>query len=101
MLCRTTVYTESELLQREEIVAHFQPHQQVVVCEQCEITESHFSTEWRKEELERINSTLSGAERKAALCVLLEQETQLVASIGRHKLDAESENRSNKIQGQW
>ena len=56
-------------------------------------------TEWRKEELDRINSTLSGAERKAALCVLLEQETQLIASIGRHKLDAEGENRINKIQG--
>ena len=56
-------------------------------------------TEWRKEELDRINSTLSGAERKAALCVLLEQETQLIASIGRHKLDAEGENRLNKIQG--
>ena len=58
-----------------------------------------YFAEWRKEELDRINSTLSGAERKAALCVLLEQETQLIGSIGRHKLDAESENRLNKIQG--
>ena len=33
------------------------------------------------------------------MCVLLEQETQLIGSIGRHKLDAESENRLNKIQG--
>ena len=55
--------------------------------------------EWRKEELDRINTTLTGAERKAALCVLLEQETQLIGSIGRHKLDAESENRLNRIQG--
>ena len=32
------------------------------------------------------------------MCVLLEQETQLIGSIGRHKLDAEGENRLNKIQ---
>lgn len=54
-------------------------------------------SEWRLEELARINSTLSGAERKAALCQLLDQETQLLASIGRHKLDADSENRQRFI----
>lgn len=53
--------------------------------------------EWRQEEEERINSTLSGAERKAALYMLLEQETQLIASIGRHKIEADSENKSKFI----
>ena len=54
--------------------------------------------EWRQEELERINAELTGAERKAALCQLLDQETQLIASIGRHKNDADEENRSKTIQ---
>jgi len=53
--------------------------------------------DWRQEELARIDSTLSGAERKAALCQLLDQETQLLASIGRHKLDADTENRQRFI----
>ncbi|KAM6937923.1 IQ motif and ubiquitin-like domain-containing protein [Xenentodon cancila] len=39
---------------------------------------------WRREEEDRINSSLHGAERKAALCWLLEQETELIAEIGRH-----------------
>ncbi|XP_044851475.1 IQ and ubiquitin-like domain-containing protein isoform X1 [Mauremys mutica] len=52
---------------------------------------------WRQEEIERINSTLAGAERKAALCALLEQETQLIASIGRHKLNADEENQQKAI----
>ncbi|XP_043944700.1 IQ and ubiquitin-like domain-containing protein [Protopterus annectens] len=52
----------------------------------------HALEQWRLEEVERINDTLQGAERKAALCALLEQETQLIASIGRHKLDADIEN---------
>ncbi|XP_061496133.1 IQ and ubiquitin-like domain-containing protein isoform X2 [Rhineura floridana] len=47
---------------------------------------------WRQEELENINSTLTGAERKAALCGLLEKETELIASIGRHKINADQEN---------
>ncbi|XP_074840214.1 IQ motif and ubiquitin-like domain-containing protein [Carettochelys insculpta] len=51
---------------------------------------------WRQEEIERIN-TLKGAERKAALCALLEQETQLIASIGRHKLNADEENQQKAI----
>lgn len=57
-----------------------------------------FVTEWRQEELQRIDETLTGAERKAALCMLLDQETQLLASIGRHKLDADAENREKFIQ---
>jgi hypothetical protein len=56
-----------------------------------------FVTEWREGELARINSTLSGAERKAALCQLLDQETQLLASIGRHKIEADGENRQRFI----
>jgi hypothetical protein len=54
-------------------------------------------SEWRQEEEERINASLSGAERKAALCLLLEQQTQLIASIGRHKLDSDTENREKRI----
>ncbi|XP_077117174.1 IQ motif and ubiquitin-like domain-containing protein [Ranitomeya variabilis] len=53
---------------------------------------------WRKEELERINQTYTGAERKAALCALLEQETQLISSIGRHRIDAGEENQQRAIQ---
>jgi len=57
-----------------------------------------FVVEWRKEELTRINETLSGAERKAALCMLLDQETQLLASIGKRKVEADAENREKFIQ---
>ncbi|XP_056429761.1 IQ and ubiquitin-like domain-containing protein isoform X2 [Hyla sarda] len=53
---------------------------------------------WRKEEVERINQIYTGAERKAALCALLEQETQLISSIGRHKIDAGEENQQKAIQ---
>ncbi|KFO06917.1 IQ and ubiquitin-like domain-containing protein, partial [Balearica regulorum gibbericeps] len=52
---------------------------------------------WRQEETERINGTLTGAERKAAFCGLLEQEAQLIASIGRHKLNADEENQQKAI----
>ncbi|XP_064632189.1 IQ motif and ubiquitin-like domain-containing protein isoform X2 [Lineus longissimus] len=58
----------------------------------------HALEKWRQEELDHINSTLSGAERKAALCQLLEQETQLISSIGRHKLEADNENKQKRIQ---
>ena len=57
-----------------------------------------FVIEWHQEELTRIDETLSGAERKAALCMLLDQETQLLASIGRHRLEADAENREKFIQ---
>ena len=56
------------------------------------------SSEWRHEEMAVINETLTGAERKAALCQLLEQETQLLASIGRHKIGADTENKEKTIQ---
>ena len=45
-------------------------------------------TVWRVDELQRINATSEGAERKAALYALLEQEAQLIASIGQHRLAA-------------
>ena len=45
-------------------------------------------TVWRQEELDHINSTTSGAERKAALCALLEKEAELIAGIGQHRLVA-------------
>ena len=48
---------------------------------------------WRQDELHRINETTAGPERKAALCALLEQEAQLIASIGRHKITAGQENK--------
>lgn len=57
-----------------------------------------FLSEWRQEELERINGTSDGAERKAALCMLLDQETQLISAIGRHKLEADTENKDKRIQ---
>ncbi|XP_074533855.1 IQ motif and ubiquitin-like domain-containing protein [Halichoeres trimaculatus] len=47
---------------------------------------------WRREEEQEINSTLKGAERKAALCGLLEQETTLISAIGRHHIAAQSNN---------
>ncbi|XP_065599578.1 IQ motif and ubiquitin-like domain-containing protein isoform X2 [Cyrtonyx montezumae] len=57
----------------------------------------HALESWRQEEVERINRTLTGAERKAALCGLLEEETQLIASIGRHKLNADKENEQKAV----
>ncbi|XP_055974469.1 IQ and ubiquitin-like domain-containing protein [Sorex fumeus] len=40
---------------------------------------------WREEEISCINQSLTGAERKTALCELLEKETQIIASIERHR----------------
>ncbi|XP_055277166.1 IQ and ubiquitin-like domain-containing protein isoform X4 [Moschus berezovskii] len=53
---------------------------------------------WRKEELTRINQFFTGAERKAALCELLEKETQIIASIGRHRYITYTENQEAEIQ---
>ncbi|XP_066579864.1 IQ motif and ubiquitin-like domain-containing protein [Amia ocellicauda] len=58
----------------------------------------HALEKWRREEEERINAMLSGPERKAALCALLEQETQLIASIGRHRVAAGEENSKKSVQ---
>jgi hypothetical protein len=41
---------------------------------------------------------MTGAERKAALYMLLEQETQLIASIGRHKQEADVENKDKNVE---
>ncbi|XP_010002636.1 PREDICTED: IQ and ubiquitin-like domain-containing protein [Chaetura pelagica] len=52
---------------------------------------------WRQEEIERINRALTGAERKAALCGLFEEEEQLIALFGREKLIADEENQQKAI----
>ncbi|XP_065740270.1 IQ motif and ubiquitin-like domain-containing protein [Phocoena phocoena] len=53
---------------------------------------------WRQEELARINQSFTGAERKAALCELLEKETQIIACIGRHRYIAYTANQETSIQ---
>ncbi|XP_070763055.1 IQ motif and ubiquitin-like domain-containing protein [Enoplosus armatus] len=52
----------------------------------------HALEKWRCEEEQQINSSLRGAERKAALCSLLEQETQLIAAIGCHRIAVQNNN---------
>uniref|UniRef100_UPI0037E70651 IQ motif and ubiquitin-like domain-containing protein n=1 Tax=Semicossyphus pulcher TaxID=241346 RepID=UPI0037E70651 len=52
----------------------------------------HALEKWRCEEEQQINSTLRGAERKAALYSLLEQETQHIATIGLHRITAQNMN---------
>ncbi|NWV70374.1 IQUB protein, partial [Malurus elegans] len=52
---------------------------------------------WLQEETERINQTLTGAERKTALCALLEEETELIACIEMHRLHANVENQQKAI----
>ena len=58
----------------------------------------HALEAWRVEEVERIDATLQGPERKAALCALLEQEAELIGSIHRHKSLAEKDNESSRVQ---
>ncbi|XP_055139816.1 IQ motif and ubiquitin-like domain-containing protein isoform X1 [Symphalangus syndactylus] len=53
---------------------------------------------WRQEELTRVNQSFTGAERKAALCELLEKEIQIIASIGRHRYIAYMANQEAAIQ---
>eukprot|EP00794_Sanderia_malayensis_P007339 gene7339-8159_t len=52
---------------------------------------------WRREEIEKINEVHSGPERKAALVGLLEQESYLIASIERHRIKANNENKEKGI----
>ncbi|XP_070686559.1 IQ motif and ubiquitin-like domain-containing protein [Pempheris klunzingeri] len=52
---------------------------------------------WRCEEEQQIKSSLRGAERKAALCSLLEQETQLITAIGRHHIAVQHNNYDKAI----
>ncbi|XP_051807524.1 IQ and ubiquitin-like domain-containing protein isoform X2 [Acanthochromis polyacanthus] len=58
----------------------------------------HALEKWRREEEQQINSFLRGAERKAALCLLLEQETELIATIGRHHITFQNNNYDKIIQ---
>jgi len=44
-----------------------------------------------------IDELYAGPERKAALVGLLEQEAYLIASIDRHKLSADEENREKRV----
>ena len=53
--------------------------------------------EWRNEEMALIDELYSGPERKAAIVGLLEQEAHLIASIDRHKLVADEENKDKRI----
>ena len=52
---------------------------------------------WRREEIEKIDTSKSGPERKAALVGLLEQESYLIASIEKHRIKANKENKENSI----
>ncbi|TNN48786.1 IQ and ubiquitin-like domain-containing protein [Liparis tanakae] len=57
----------------------------------------HALEKWRCEEEQQIKSSLWGAERKAALCSLLQQETQLIDHIGRHRIAARSDNYEKSV----
>ncbi|XP_054878630.1 IQ and ubiquitin-like domain-containing protein isoform X2 [Poeciliopsis prolifica] len=57
----------------------------------------HALQKWRNEEEEQINCSLRGAERKAALCALLEQEMEFIAAIGRHQINVEAINQDKLI----
>ncbi|XP_072290537.1 IQ motif and ubiquitin-like domain-containing protein [Eucyclogobius newberryi] len=52
---------------------------------------------WRKEEEERINTTLRGAERKAALCSLLDQEQEYIKTIGQRWIIFEKTNAARSL----
>ena len=47
--------------------------------------------------MDEINTSLQGVDRKVALCSLLDKETQLVAAIGRHKINAQDGNEKTRI----
>ncbi|KAK2842772.1 hypothetical protein Q5P01_012972 [Channa striata] len=57
----------------------------------------HALERWRSEEEQQINSSLRGAERKAALCSLLDQEVQLIAAIGQHRIAVEHNNYDKSV----
>ncbi|XP_068943212.1 IQ motif and ubiquitin-like domain-containing protein [Petaurus breviceps papuanus] len=52
---------------------------------------------WRQEQLSYIDETFTGAKRKAALCELLEKETQIIAAIGRQRIRANNQNYEKSI----
>ncbi len=53
---------------------------------------------WRLEEMAKINASKTGAARKAALAMLVDQEAELIATIERFKIEASKENREKNIQ---
>lgn len=53
---------------------------------------------WRLEELSKINASKSGAARKAALAMLVDQEAELIGTIERYKIEASKENKEKQIQ---
>ncbi len=53
---------------------------------------------WRFEELSKINGSKTGAARKAALAMLVDQEAELIGTIERYKIDASKENKEKQIQ---
>ncbi|XP_035498533.2 IQ and ubiquitin-like domain-containing protein [Scophthalmus maximus] len=57
----------------------------------------HSLEKWWCEEEQWINLSMRGAERKAALCTLLEQETQLIAAIGCHRIAVQKDNYDKTI----
>ncbi|KAM8891054.1 IQ motif and ubiquitin-like domain-containing protein isoform 2-T3 [Spinachia spinachia] len=57
----------------------------------------HALETWRREEEQRISGCLRGADRKAALCSLLEVETQLISGIERHHVAARDAGRERAV----
>lgn len=53
---------------------------------------------WRLEEIDKINFAKTGAARKAALAMLVDQEAELIATIERYKIEANKENQDKNIQ---
>ncbi|CAF1503941.1 unnamed protein product [Rotaria magnacalcarata] len=53
---------------------------------------------WREEEIAKINATKQGASRKAALALLVDEETELLATIDRYKTEAQKYNKEVNIQ---
>ncbi|XP_074124213.1 IQ motif and ubiquitin-like domain-containing protein isoform X2 [Sminthopsis crassicaudata] len=53
--------------------------------------------DWRLEQMNYIDENFTGAERKAALCELLEKETQIIASIGRQRIRANNKKQEKSI----
>nr|XP_004658704.2 IQ and ubiquitin-like domain-containing protein [Jaculus jaculus] len=53
---------------------------------------------WRQEKVAHIDQHFTGPERKASLCELLEKETQIIASIGRHRYIAHMKRQEAALQ---
>lgn len=61
------------------------------------MNESTCFSEWRMMAEQQICSTLTGAEKTAALCSLVQQETQHIAAIGRLQIKAKASNHDNYV----